>query len=247
MPYLAFTIGPHPFFAADCHAEMLWVLKWQELTLDSCPIRGTWCHHFRPTNRFWQPQTSLSVGPPTCNDQKWVVNELLCEFATEFQLAQQDRRRQKCKCKQCIHLLSQQVQAQTRISLPTCSLCWGILPMRLENASDFCGHQPKGAPTNMSILGMSFGAQWNSLRSCRIKNRSPKNQMNSSHCYQRIKKRVICGCDDGGREKVQRQKLERGTEHSCEQQAWLVASVGWKFLTPEALLICKGSFHRACT
>jgi hypothetical protein len=50
--------------------------------------------------------------------------------------------------------------------------------------------------------------------------------MNSSHSYQRIKKRVICGCDDGSCEKVQRQKLERGTEHSCVQQAWLVASVG---------------------
>ncbi len=99
---------------------MLWVLSWQELTLDSCPIRGKWCHHFRPTSWFWQPQTSLSVGPPTCNDQKWVVNELLCEFATEFQLAQQDRCRQKCKCNHCIHL-SQQVQAQTRIPLPTCS------------------------------------------------------------------------------------------------------------------------------
>ena len=98
--------------------------------------------------------------------------------------------------------------------------------MTLENASDFCGHQTKGAPTNMSILGMSLGAQWISLRSCHSKNRGPKNQMNSYHSYVRIKKRVICRCDDGGCEKVQRRKLERGAEHSGVQQAWLVASVG---------------------
>ena len=115
---------------------MLWVLSWRELPPCSRPIRGKLWRRFHPRNRFWRPQTSPSFGPPTCNDWKWVVNELLCEFATEFQLAQQDQRRQKCKCKHCIHR-SQQVQAQTRIPLPTSSLCWGILQRRLENASDF--------------------------------------------------------------------------------------------------------------
>jgi hypothetical protein len=94
----------------------------------------------------------------------------------------------------------------------------------LENASDFCGHQ-QGAPTNMSILGMSFGAQL-TLVLLYIKNRSPKNQMKLSHRYQRIENARF-GCDDGGRgESPTAENLERGTEHSCVQQAWLVASVG---------------------
>ena len=104
VPFHAFAIGPYHFLAADCLLEMLWVLSWRELPPYSRPIRGKLWRRFHPRNRFWQPQTSPSFGPPTCSNQKLVVHELLCEFATEFQLTHCYRSREKCMGKPCIYL-----------------------------------------------------------------------------------------------------------------------------------------------